>query len=170
MYPKYNTFVRAHVHACAGRLFWSCRSVGDLNIYLPYKFEWIWTKNKKKKVSFCTFLCANFKRTCTCVHVFSEKNYYRSEHLLIVDYHPGKFHIDPLSSFWEHSPTHVNYQSPSIYHSKVIAKVKVFNKWVKHQGQKVTFLGTHRKVLSQETLVWNVKALVDIANVKVFNK
>jgi hypothetical protein len=56
---KYNTFVRAHVHACAGRKFWPCRSVGDLNIYLPYKFEWSQTKNKK--VSFCTFLCANFQ-------------------------------------------------------------------------------------------------------------
>ena len=53
MYPYYNTFARAHVHARAVRLFWPCRSIGDLNIYLPYKYDWIWTKNKK--VSFARF-------------------------------------------------------------------------------------------------------------------
>jgi hypothetical protein len=42
-----STFAPVHVHALAGRLFWPLRSVGDLNIYLPHQFEWIWTKNKK---------------------------------------------------------------------------------------------------------------------------
>ena len=68
---KYNTFARAHVHAHAGQLFWPCSSVGDLNIYLLYKFESIWTKNKK--VSFARFYVQKFKRTCTRVHAFSEK-------------------------------------------------------------------------------------------------
>jgi hypothetical protein len=101
--PKYNTFARAHVHAHEGQLFWPCRSVGDINIYLPYKFEWIWRKDKK--VSFARFYVQKFKRTCTRVHAFSEKNDYRSDHLQTLDYHPGKFHVDPLSSFWEHSQT-----------------------------------------------------------------
>jgi ribosomal protein L33 len=69
--PRYNTFARAHVHAHAGQLFWPFRSVGDLNIYPPYKFEWIWTKNKK--VSFARLYVQKFKRTCTRVHAFSEK-------------------------------------------------------------------------------------------------
>ena len=68
---KYKTFARAHVHARVGRKFWPCRSVRDINIYLPYKFEWIWTKNKK--VSFARFYVQKFKRTCTRVHAFSEK-------------------------------------------------------------------------------------------------
>jgi hypothetical protein len=33
------------------------------------------------------------------VHAFSEKNDHRSEHLQTLDYHPGKFHVDPFSSF-----------------------------------------------------------------------
>jgi hypothetical protein len=101
--PKFNTFACVHVHAHAGQLFWPCRAVGDLNIYLLFKFEWIWTENKK--VSFARFYVQKFKHTCTRVHAFSEKNDYRSEHLQMLDYHPGKFHADPLSSFWEHSRT-----------------------------------------------------------------
>jgi hypothetical protein len=49
----------------------------------------------------------------------------------------------------------VKYQHPNAYHMKVIAKVKVFNKRVKHQGQghKVKKkIGTHEKILSQKTL------------------
>jgi hypothetical protein len=33
------------------------------------------------------------------------KNDIRSAHLQTLDYHPGKFHIDPSSSFWEHLRT-----------------------------------------------------------------
>jgi hypothetical protein len=99
IYPKYNIFARVHVHARSSRVFWSCRSIGDLNIYLPYKFEWIWT------VSFARFYVQKIKRTCTRMHAFSEKNYLRSAHLQTLDYHPGRFHIDPSSSFWEHSQT-----------------------------------------------------------------
>ena len=33
------------------------------------------------------------------------KNDLRSAHLQTLDYHPGKFHVDPSSSFWEHSRT-----------------------------------------------------------------
>jgi hypothetical protein len=137
------------------QISWGPQNPSEYNIY---KFKWIWINNKK--VSFCTCLSANLKRKCTRVHAFSDKNDYRLEHLLMLDYHPGKFHIDLLSCFWEHSPTHVKYQSPIIYHSKVIAKVQGFflNKWAKHQGQKFVFVGTHRKVLSQETSMWNVKA------------
>ena len=44
---------------------------------------------------------------------------------------------------------------------KVISKVKVFQKWVKLQGQghRVKHNGTLGKVLSQEILMWNIKAL-----------
>jgi hypothetical protein len=43
----------------------------------------------------------------------------------------------------------MKYKSPIIYHSKDMAKVKVFKKWVKLQGQghKVKRFGTNRKVL-----------------------
>jgi hypothetical protein len=40
------------------------------------------------------FLYANAN---TRVHVFSDKNYYRSKHLQMPDYHPGKFEDDLLS-------------------------------------------------------------------------
>jgi hypothetical protein len=45
---------------------------------------------------------------------------------------------------------YMKYKSPIIYHSKHIAKVKVFKKWVKLQGQghKVKNHGTIRKFLS----------------------
>jgi hypothetical protein len=44
----------------------------------------------------------------------------------------------------------MKYESPITYHSKDIANVKVFEKWVKLQGQahKVKNFGTNRKVLS----------------------
>ena len=48
------------------------------------------------------------------------------------------------------SNMHMKYKSPITYHSKDMAKVKVFKKWVKLQGQghKVKNVGTNRKVLS----------------------
>jgi hypothetical protein len=44
----------------------------------------------------------------------------------------------------------MKYKSPITYHSKDMAIVKVFEKWVKLQGQghKVKTFGTIRKVLS----------------------
>jgi hypothetical protein len=44
----------------------------------------------------------------------------------------------------------MKYKSPITYHSKDMAKLKVFKKWVKlqGQGQKVKSYGTNRKVLS----------------------
>jgi hypothetical protein len=85
-----------YMHACAGRQFWPCRLVGDLNIYIPYKFEWIWAKNKK--VVLHVFMCKISNATArACMH------YFRSEQML--EYHAGKFHIDPLNSSWEHSRT-----------------------------------------------------------------
>jgi hypothetical protein len=46
----------------------------------------------------------------------------------------------------------MKYKSPITYYSKDMAKVKVFEKWVKLQGQgqghKVKKFGTNRKVLS----------------------
>ena len=58
-----------------------------------------------------------------------------------------------------------------------MANVKVFEKWVKFwdQGHKVKNFGTNRKVLSEGTHMWNMKALSlnhskYMANVKVFEK
>jgi hypothetical protein len=47
--------------------------------------------------------------------------------------------------------THIKYESPITDHSEDMANVKVFEKWVKLQGQghKVKNVGTHGKVLSQ---------------------
>jgi hypothetical protein len=47
----------------------------------------------------------------------------------------------------------MKYESPITYHSKDMANVKVFEKWVKLQGQghKVKKFGTNRKVLSSGT-------------------
>jgi hypothetical protein len=44
----------------------------------------------------------------------------------------------------------MKYKSPITYHSKDMAKVKIFKKWVKLQGQghKVIHYGTIRKFLS----------------------
>jgi hypothetical protein len=42
----------------------------------------------------------------------------------------------------------MKYESPITCHSKDMANVKVFEKWVKLQGLKVKNLGTNRKVLS----------------------
>ena len=57
--------------------------------------------------------------------------------------------------------THMKYQYSSAHWSKVICKVEVFKKLVKLQGQghKVKINSTHKKVLSQEILMWNIKAL-----------
>jgi hypothetical protein len=61
---KYNTFARANVHARASLLFWPCRSVGDLNIYLPYKFE-----QRIKRLVLHVFLCKiSNARAHACVH------------------------------------------------------------------------------------------------------
>jgi hypothetical protein len=46
------------------------------------------------------------------------------------------------------SNMHMKYKSPITYHSKDMAKVKVFKKWVKLQGQEVKNYGTIRKFLS----------------------
>ena len=56
---------------------------------------------------------------------------------------------------------HVKYQSSTTHCSKVISKVKVFQKWVKLKGQghRLKNNGTHGKVLSQEIFMWNIKAL-----------
>jgi hypothetical protein len=42
----------------------------------------------------------------------------------------------------------MKYESPITCHSKDLANVKVFEKWVKLQGQGVIKFGTNRKVLS----------------------
>jgi hypothetical protein len=47
------------------------------------------------------------------------------------------------------SNIHMKYKSHITYHSKDMAKVKVFKKWVKLQGQgHIKNCGTNRKVLS----------------------
>jgi hypothetical protein len=46
------------------------------------------------------------------------------------------------------SNMHMKYKSPITYHSKDIAKVNVFKKWIKLQGHKVKNYGTIRKFLS----------------------
>ena len=57
--------------------------------------------------------------------------------------------------------TLVQYESPISSCKKVMAKVKVFKKKVKLQGQdhKVKNYGTNRKVLSQRIHMCNMKAL-----------
>jgi hypothetical protein len=62
-------------------------------------------------------------------------------------------------------------QRHSTYQSKDITKTEV----IKHQGHKVKSVGTHRKVLLQGILLWNITVQVhtilkDIAKVKVPNK
>jgi hypothetical protein len=42
----------------------------------------------------------------------------------------------------------MKYESPITYHSKDMANVKVFEKWVNLQGHNVKNFGTNRKVLS----------------------
>jgi hypothetical protein len=57
----------------------------------------------------------------------------------------------------------MKYQSPSTYQSNDTAKFKIFNKQVKHQGHKVSFLGTHGNILLQGIFkMWYVKAIVPI--------
>ena len=55
----------------------------------------------------------------------------------------------------------MKYESLISLGSKVIAKVKFFQKKVKSQGQghKVKIFGMDRKVLSQATNMYNMKAL-----------
>ena len=57
--------------------------------------------------------------------------------------------------------THVKYESPISFGSKVVAKVKFFQKKVKSQGQghKVKIFCIDRKVLSQGIHLCNIKAL-----------
>jgi hypothetical protein len=91
---------------------------------------------------------------CKQTYNFQIKWLYRSDHLQMLDYHPGKFHIDHFRSFWEHSRTkkyprkrsrgrgirdrvktcsqtsfggHKD-ESHIIYHSKHVASEKVFEK------------------------------------------
>jgi lipocalin len=49
----------------------------------------------------------------------------------------------------------VIFERPSTYYLNDKAKVKVFNKCVKHQsqGHKIKSAGTHRKALSQGTIM-----------------
>jgi lauroyl/myristoyl acyltransferase len=55
----------------------------------------------------------------------------------------------------------MKYESPITYHSKDMANVKVFEKWVKLQGQhhKVKSYNTNKKVLSWGRHIWNMKAI-----------
>jgi hypothetical protein len=46
------------------------------------------------------------------------------------------------------SNMHMKYKSPITNHSKDMANVKVFKKWVKLQGHKIEHYETNRKVLS----------------------
>ena len=55
--------------------------------------------------------------------------------------------------------THVKYESPISFGSKVMAKVKFFQKYVKSQGQEVKTFDINRKVLSQGIHLCNIKAL-----------
>ena len=68
-----------------------------------------------------------------------------------------------LSCLWSQPQrdTHVQNQSPISTGRKVMAKVKVFQKYVKlqGQGQEVKNYGTMWKVLSQEIHVCNLEAL-----------
>jgi hypothetical protein len=43
---------------------------------------------------------------------------------------------------------HMKYENPITYHSKDMANVKVFEKWVKFQGHNVKNCGTKRKLFS----------------------
>ena len=52
-----------------------------------------------KKLVLHVFMCKNSNaRARACMH-FPKKNDLRSAHLQTLDYHPGKFHVDPSSSF-----------------------------------------------------------------------
>jgi hypothetical protein len=68
----------------------------------------------------------------------------------------------------------MKYESPITCHSKDMANVKVFEKWVKLQdeGHKVKTFGTNRKVLSKETHMEYESPITyhskDMANVKFF--
>jgi hypothetical protein len=54
-----------------------------------------------KKLVLHVFVCKiSNARARACMH-FQKKIYYRSKHLQMLDYHPGKFHVDPFSSFRE---------------------------------------------------------------------
>jgi hypothetical protein len=71
----------------------------------------------------------------------------------------GHHHQNPRSRFQNlqlqykglvTSNMHMKYKSHNTYHSKDMAKVKVFEKWVKLQGHghEVKNFGTNRKILS----------------------
>jgi hypothetical protein len=68
----------------------------------------------------------------------------------------------PLESFCHKEHT---YEIPITYHSKYMANVKVFEKWVKLQGHKVKKFGTNRKVLSYKEHTYEIP-ITDMANVK----
>ena len=57
--------------------------------------------------------------------------------------------------------THVQYDCPICFGSKVMTKVKIFENWVKSQGQghRVKAFDTNRKVLPQGTHNCNMTAL-----------
>jgi hypothetical protein len=70
----------------------------------------------------------------------------------------------------------MKHKSPITYHSKDMANVKIFGKWVKLQGQghKVKNYGTMKVLViknthmkSESPITYNSK---DMANVKVFGK
>jgi hypothetical protein len=50
---------------------------------------------RRMLVSACFNVQKNRMHVHACVCIFRQ-NYYRSDHLQMLDYHPGKFHIDPL--------------------------------------------------------------------------
>jgi hypothetical protein len=72
----------------------------------------------------------------------------------------------------EHTCT---YEIPITYHSKDMANVKVFEKWIKlqRQGHKVKTFGTNRKVIRNTHMKYESPTTCnskDMANVKVFEK
>jgi hypothetical protein len=71
----------------------------------------------------------------------------------------------------------MKYKSPITYHSKDMAKVKVFKKWVKLQGQghMVKNVGTNRKVFVIRNTHMKYESPITchlkyLANVEVFEK
>jgi hypothetical protein len=66
-----------------------------------YHVNLIEFEQRIKKLVLHVFMCKN-SNVCACIF---RQNDLRSAHLQMLDYHPWKFHVDPLSSFWEHSQT-----------------------------------------------------------------
>jgi hypothetical protein len=84
--------------ARAGRLFGPCRSLGvSISIY---NTNLNGIQQTIKRLALACFSLQQCKRPYTCMHIFSgKKNDYRSDLHKMLDYHPGKFHIDTLGSF-----------------------------------------------------------------------